>query len=229
MTSAHSSNPVSPLCERFSQYKIKSPAWKPMFRAACMQRMRASRSQYTNRLRDIDGEAADSGRRMEVDKKMVIDQVMNEELTKLRNSEKMDDDEFNLCMSIYEEIRREMYEEEQALADEFVEFEQQRLDAELASFTDDNVICPHCLHGNLQFDERNSFRCPNCEFIFIFENNIGPSREAIRECFSHAFTSHAAGDCPSQPIVSQVASTDGRAQRSLLLSCNVCSYVHVMF
>jgi len=91
-------NEISPLCERLKQYKFKTPPWKETFRKDCLERLRQNRRKLIDHNRHI-----------------CTNDVVDEGWIKLREQY----GDVDSYLVIYDEIRKEIDEEAERIAQEY--------------------------------------------------------------------------------------------------------------
>jgi len=175
----------SPSRQRHQDLYKRTPDWKKKYKDRCKQRLRANRTKLVDQFRGIN----------------IVDHVMRDEVKSKC--------EFDLVMSLYDELRQELLEEEAALAL-----------LEAPDFDPDEVTehvgapCPSC---SRPLSGEEGCMCVSCDLA------VSVSSECLHSSYSTWFSAHLDTGCSWEPDVSvqfDHGHPDGLGQ--VVISCDGC-------
>jgi len=209
-----------------------------IFLQGCISRLRKNRNKLVEQLR---GAAGDKGSSPEAKGREFIDDLMREELKEI---EKLDmtpnifcdccsymdsshsSDGVDSIFTVMDEIREELFEEEQLILQKYNEmenFDDKYINAAIDSFDTPCVICPVCRKNQLLQNMQVLF-C-SCG-LRIDTGYDGITLEHVQQQIEDTMQQHGV-NCHLDPVFS-VLRMDYLDLHNLILSCKSCSFMAIV-
>ncbi|XP_077338517.1 RPA-interacting protein [Lithobates pipiens] len=215
-------------------YKGSTPPWKETYRRRCVERLKSNRSKLLDKFRQV-GERVNGG----IGGSFLVQEVMEEEWRAMQASSGsfpslwrkenisqalgilQDPDE----LVTLEEIRQELFFEEQAMVAEIesiLQFEDDCLDSVVGMSAENLIVCPVCNRNYLTVT--SCFVLCQCG-VYINCKSQGMNSEKLQSLIEVNLSAHANG-CSEHPAFSVVLDAEGVS--SLFMSCTVCDAMAVI-
>uniref|UniRef100_A0A915AXH1 RPA-interacting protein C-terminal domain-containing protein n=1 Tax=Parascaris univalens TaxID=6257 RepID=A0A915AXH1_PARUN len=170
-----------------SLYKKKGANWREELRKKCAQHLRERREEAVSKARGLN----------EAVEREEINKIIREEIEAMRRSEQFEDEDLNAAIEDFEQIREELLQQE---LDDLAALEQERLEADVASYFADEVICPSCQMSPLLYFDACTVTCERCEFYFHLPVEM-PCAAELSAYFMQIFNTHTNRKCDVVPSV----------------------------
>ncbi|XP_057631579.1 RPA-interacting protein [Chionomys nivalis] len=205
--------------------QVGSPPWKEAFRQGCLERMRNSRHRLLNKYRQAAG--GNPGRASD---KFLVQEVMEEEWHSLQLVENCPEALVQLGLpedlAVLQDIEQELCDEEKSIISEYeksLQFDESCLNAMLAEWEANPLICPVCIKYNLRI-MNSVVTCPCGLHIPLHSPEL--TEQKLRGCLEDHVNEHSA-HCPHTPEFSVTGGPEEKP--SLLMSCLACDTWAVIF
>ncbi|XP_067928346.1 RPA-interacting protein-like [Watersipora subatra] len=216
------SSPEQKKILRQNQYK-SSPSWRDSYKRRCLENLRKSRENFVRKFRSASLDTKNS--------QPTVDDVMTEEWNRLRKDHSelptctellfSTDDEVRYINSIMEEIQAALKTEEESLLEMYTEDYEASLCASIDQLGSNRVICPVCKKFTLFMNKHVVFcKCG----IRINTEEDALTLEDVKLSIERAVDIHEKA-CEQTAVFStvQMYGID-----NLLMTCNVCDYMHIV-
>jgi len=174
----------------------KTPDWKRKYKDRCRDRLKCGRTRLLEQFRGIQ----------------IVDQVMKETAseTGILSAREVDS-----LMELYDEIRKELLEEEALWA-----LEEEPIEEPLENTQP--VPCPSCAKPLESHDEAGTTypKCSTCRIV------ISVSASTLQECYGEWFAAHIRSGCDWEPDVTVIPTPNQTGQ--VQISCDGCGQSNII-
>lgn len=154
---------------------------------------------------------------------LLVQEVMEEEWKALQSMESAPESSAQLeelmDLTVLEEIRQELFDQEQSIISEYeksLQFDEKCFNIIMTEWETNSLICPVCTKYNLRIT--NGVVMCQCG-LYIPSHSPALTEQKLRACLEDTINEHST-HCPHIPKFSVIEETEGKP--CLLMSCLAC-------